>query len=210
MKKILLTYTIILFLSSFTTLSYATENNTTHSTQTTPSKTAVAVFAGGCFWCMQPPYDKTLGVIKTVAGYAGGHTKNPTYEQVSQDTTGHYEVVEVIYNPAIVSYKKLLAIYWRNVDPTDVGGQFCDRGNSYRTAIFYTNEKQKQLAIASKQALIDSKRFKKVVTPILPLKRFYPAETYHQNYYKKNPLRYKFYRYTCGRDARLKQLWGKD
>jgi peptide-methionine (S)-S-oxide reductase len=170
---------------------------------------ATAIFAGGCFWCMEPPFDKVNGVQKTEAGYTGGVVKNPTYKQVTYENTGHYEAVRITYDPQVVSYEQLLKIYWRNVDPTDAGGQFCDRGNSYKAAIFTLNQKQMQLAVKSKQQLQQSKRFKNIVTEILPAKAFYVAEGYHQDYYKKNPYRYKYYRYRCGRDQRLDQLWRK-
>lgn len=172
--------------------------------------TARATFGGGCFWCMEPPFDKLEGVNSTVSGYAGGHVKNPTYEQVSSGDTGHVEVVQVTYDPDKISYKKLLEVYWPNTDPTDPDGQFCDQGDSYRPVIFYHNERQQRLAEASKQALQENKPFNgPVTTQIEPLSdNFWPAEDYHQNYYKKNPLKYKFYRYRCGRDERLKELWG--
>lgn len=172
------------------------------------AKENVAVFAGGCFWCMQPAFDKVPGVVKTVVGFTGGRTKNPTYKQVSAGNTGHVEAIAVYYNPAQVGYKKLLQVFWHNIDPSDNGGQFCDRGASYRALIFTASAEQDQLARSSRQALIDSKKFAQVVTAIKAYSKFYPAETYHQNYYKKNPIRYKYYRYRCGRDARLKQLWG--
>ena len=170
--------------------------------------TATAVFAGGCFWCMEPPYDKLPGVAATTSGYSGGQLVNPTYEQVSAGGTGHIEVIQVTYDPKQVSYEKLLEVFWRNVDPLDGGGQFCDRGNTYATAIFYQNEEQKKLAEQSKIE-IEKKLGKSVVTPIRPAVTFYAAEDYHQDYYLKNPLRYKYYRYSCGRDQRLEQLWGK-
>jgi peptide-methionine (S)-S-oxide reductase len=169
-----------------------------------------ATFAGGCFWCMEPPFDALDGVISTTAGYAGGRTKNPTYELVSTGATGHAEALRVTYDPARISYEKLLEVFWRNVDPLTPNAQFCDKGNQYRSAIFYADEEQKRLAEASKQALEASKRFDSaIVTEIVPLSEFYPAEEYHQDYYKKNPVRYKYYRYTCGRDQRLRQLWGE-
>jgi len=171
--------------------------------------TAKAVFAGGCFWCMEPPFDKTDGVIATISGYTGGTKVNPTYEEVSSGTTGHAESVQVEYDPKKVSYEKLLDVFWHNVDPTQKDGQFCDHGNQYRTAIFVANDEQKKLAEASKAALMKSKPFKgDIVTEIVPATTFYPAEDYHQDYYLKNPVRYKFYRTGCGRDARLKELWG--
>jgi len=171
--------------------------------------TATAIFAGGCFWCMEPPFDKLEGVISTISGYTGGHTDNPTYKQVTYDDTGHYEALQITYDASKLDYETLLNVFWHNVDPLDANGQFCDKGSSYRTAIFYNSDEQKQFAEASKQELVDSKHFQQeVVTPVLPAKKFYPAEDYHQDYYQKNPLRYKYYRYSCGRDARLEELWG--
>ena len=170
--------------------------------------TATAVFAGGCFWCMEPPYDKLPGVVATTSGYTGGQKVNPTYEQVSAGDTGHIEAVQITYDPKQVSYEKLLEVFWHNVDPLDKGGQFCDRGSTYTTAIFYQNEEQKTLAEQSKAA-IEKQLGKSVVTAIRPATTFYSAEEYHQDYYQKNPLRYKYYRYSCGRDQRLEQLWGK-
>ncbi len=168
-----------------------------------------ATFAGGCFWCMQPPFDKLDGVISTTAGYTGGHTKNPTYEEVSAGGTGHAESVQIIYDPAKISYEKLLDVFWHNIDPTVRNRQFCDMGNQYRTAIFYNNETQRRLAEASKISLEKTKPFKgPIVTEITRATDFYPAEEYHQEYHKKNPIRYKYYRYTCGRDRRLRELWG--
>ncbi|MEW5250140.1 peptide-methionine (S)-S-oxide reductase MsrA [Microbulbifer sp. 2201CG32-9] len=166
-----------------------------------------AVFAGGCFWCMEPPYDKLDGVLETTSGYSGGKVENPTYEQVSAGVTGHAEVVQVKYDADKVSYEKLLEVFWRNVDPLDAGGQFCDRGDQYRTEIFYANEEEKRLAEASRAAA-ERELNKKIVTKIVPAATFYPAEGYHQNYYQRNPVRYKYYRYRCGRDQRLKELWG--
>jgi peptide-methionine (S)-S-oxide reductase len=169
-----------------------------------------ATFAGGCFWCMQPPFDRLEGVVSTKAGYTGGHKVNPTYEEVSAGGTGHAEAVEITFDPKKISYEKLLDVFWHNVDPTDATGQFCDRGDQYRSEIFYHDDEQKKLAEASKAALEKSKPFKEpIVTKIVAATAFYPAEDYHQEYYKKNPIRYKFYRYSCGRDKRLEQLWGK-
>ncbi|MEP6702785.1 MAG: peptide-methionine (S)-S-oxide reductase MsrA [Betaproteobacteria bacterium] len=171
--------------------------------------TAKAVFAGGCFWCMEPPYDKLDGVVATISGYTGGQKVNPTYHEVSAGTTGHAEAVQVEYDPKKVSYEKLLETYWINVDPTQKDGQFCDHGTQYRTAIFVADEAQKKAAEASKAGLMKSKPFKgDIVTEIVPASTFYPAEDYHQDYYLKNPVRYKFYRSGCGRDGRLKELWG--
>jgi len=179
--------------------------------KTTSDKSlATATFAGGCFWCMEPPFDKLDGVISTTSGYTGGHKKNPTYQEVSAGGTGHAESMQVLYDPAKVSYAKLLDVFWHNVDPLTLNAQFCDHGTQYRTAIFYHNEEQKRLAEASKQELEKSGRFPQpIVTEIVPASEFYPAEDYHQDYYQKNPIRYKFYRYNCGRDARLEELWGK-
>ena len=171
---------------------------------------AKATFAGGCFWCMEHPFDELDGVVSTTSGYIGGHKANPTYREVSSGTTGHAEAVEVVYDPHKVSYEKLLEVFWMNVDPTDAGGQFCDRGSQYRTEIFYYTDEQKRLAEASKAALERSRPFKApIVTQIAKATTFYPAEEYHQNYYEKHPLKYKYYRTGCGRDARLKALWGK-
>jgi peptide-methionine (S)-S-oxide reductase len=179
------------------------------ATTVSAGQKAVATFAGGCFWCMQPPFDKTPGVISTTAGYTGGSKVDPTYHEVSAGGTGHAESVEVTYDPSKVTYQQLLDIYWHNVDPLDTGGQFCDRGSQYRTAIFYHDDEQKRLAEASKQELVDSKRFDQpIATEIVAAGPFYPAEDYHQEYYKKNPVRYKFYRWNCGRDQRLTELWG--
>lgn len=171
---------------------------------------AKATFAGGCFWCMEPPYDKLEGVVSTTSGYIGGKTQNPTYEQVSSGGTGHAEAVQIVYDPKKVSYEKLLEVFWRNIDPADASGQFCDKGTQYRSAIFYHGEEQKRIAEASKATLEKSKPFKQAIaTTIVPAAEFYPAEEYHQDYYQKNPIRYKFYRSRCGRDQRLEQLWGK-
>ena len=176
----------------------------------TSGGTAKATFAGGCFWCMEPPYDKLPGVLATVSGYMGGKTRNPTYEQVSSGTTGHTEVVQVEYDPTRVSYEKLLEVFWRNIDPTQRDGQFCDHGSQYRTAIFYHDDEQKRLAEASRAALVKSKPFKgEIVTEITAAPEFYRAEEYHQDFYKKSPTRYKLYRTGCGRDARLQALWGR-
>jgi len=173
-------------------------------------KTASAVFAGGCFWCTESDFEKLEGVIEVISGYTGGRVKNPTYKQVSAGGTGHIESVKVIYDPSKVSYEQLLGYFWRHVDPTDSGGQFVDRGSQYRSAIFYANDTEKRLAETSKQQLAASGQFNKsIVTDILPLGEFYPAEDYHQNYYKKNPIRYKYYRYGSGRDQFLKKAWAE-
>jgi peptide-methionine (S)-S-oxide reductase len=169
-----------------------------------------AVFAGGCFWCVEEAFDAAEGVISTTSGYTGGHVANPTYKQVSAGGTGHAEVVQVVYDPATVSYRQLLNVFWRNVDPITPNRQFCDAGAQYRSAIFYQDEEQRQLAEASKRALEESGRFEEpIVTEINPGATFYPAEEYHQDYYRKNSLRYKFYKYSCGRAQRLEELWGE-
>jgi peptide methionine sulfoxide reductase msrA/msrB len=176
---------------------------------TTGEKTAIAVFAGGCFWCVEADFEKVGGVIEVISGYTGGDEPNPTYEMVSSGKTGHVEAVQVIYDPDKVSYKELLDVFWRHVDPTDDGGQFVDRGSQYRTAIFYQDEEQKAHAEASRLALDKSGRYERpVVTPILKAGPFYPAEEYHQNYYETHGLRYKMYRSGSGRDAFLKKNWG--
>ena len=170
-----------------------------------------AVFAGGCFWCMVPPFEKTDGVKEVISGYTGGHTVNPTYEEVSSGSTGHVEAIEVVFDPSKVTYRKLLDVFWRQVNPTDAAGQFVDRGAQYRSAVYYLNEEQKKLAEESKKELERSGRFDKpIVTEILPAGPFYRAENYHQDYWKKNPVRYKFYRYNSGRDQYLQKVWGKD
>ena len=173
------------------------------------AETKTATFAGGCFWCMEPPFDKLDGVISTTSGYIGGHLKNPTYKQVSAGSTGHTEAVQIEYDPGKISYQELLKVFWRNIDPTTPDQQFCDRGSQYRSGIFYHDEQQKQLAEASLQNIIKTRPFEPpVVTEISAATTFYPAEEYHQDYYLKNPLRYKYYRFACGRDSRLEELWG--
>jgi peptide-methionine (S)-S-oxide reductase len=175
-----------------------------------PGGVAEATFAGGCFWCMEPPFDALEGVVSTTSGYTGGHAPNPTYEQVSAGGTGHAEAVRILYDPKTIDYPRLLEVFWRNVDPTTPDAQFCDHGSQYRTAIFYHDGAQKRAAEQSKAALEKAKRLPgPVVTEIAAASTFYPAEGYHQDYYRKNPARYKFYRYTCGRDRRLKALWGE-
>jgi peptide methionine sulfoxide reductase msrA/msrB len=170
----------------------------------------LATFAGGCFWCTQADFEKVPGVVKVVAGYTGGQKENPTYEEVSSGTTGHVEAIQVYYDPTKVTYQELLDFFWRHIDPTDPGGQFVDRGTQYRSVIFYHDKEQKRLAEESKNALAESGRFNKpIVTEILPFTKFYEAEEYHQDYYKKNPLTYKYYRYRSGRDQFLERVWGK-
>ncbi len=166
-----------------------------------------AIFAGGCFWCMEPPFDKLAGVVETTSGYSGGHVKSPTYEQVTYGDTGHLEVVRVTYDAEQIDFPALLDVYWRNVDPFDDGGQFCDKGASYRAAIFVASDAERQAAETTRDQH-QHQLGKPIVTRVLAQAAFYPAEDYHQDYYQKNPLRYKFYRYRCGRDQRLKRLWG--
>mgnify|MGYP001403257181 CR=1 FL=1 len=171
------------------------ENNTTKT----------AIFAGGCFWCMEKPYEKIEGVYDAISGYTGGHLDNPSYEDVSYKDTGHYEAIKVQYDPSKVTYEQLLTVFWQNIDPFDDGGQFCDRGDQYRAAIFYQNEEEKELAQASLekwQARFDQT----IITPIIPASTFWDAEEYHQGYYERNPIRYNYYRYRCGRDNRLDEI----
>jgi peptide-methionine (S)-S-oxide reductase len=175
------------------------------------AETRKATFAGGCFWCMEAPFDKLPGVSAVAAGYTGGSKSMPTYEQVSAGTTGHAEAVEITYDPARIGYDKLLDVFWHNVDPVTPNAQFCDHGTQYRTAIYYHDDEQKRQAEATKETLTRSGRLgKPIVTEIAAASMFWPAEEYHQHYYAKNPVRYKFYRYNCGRDQRLEQLWGSD
>jgi peptide-methionine (S)-S-oxide reductase len=180
------------------------------SAQPDSKRRARATFAGGCFWCMEPPFDKIAGVISTTSGYAGGVEVAPKYEQVAAGSTGHAEVVQVVFDPGRVSYGQLLEVFWKNIDPLDGGGQFCDRGRQYRTAIYYEGDDQKREALASKESLEKSGRLKgPIVTEIAPLAAFYPAEAYHQDYYQKSFRHYRSYRAGCGRDRRLQELWGK-
>ena len=210
-KSILLILAVLvmsLFLFNFAFAAGSEEGTTMTKT---PEKTSTAYFAGGCFWCTESDLEKVDGVLEVISGYTGGTVENPTYEQVSAGGTGHLESIKVIYDPAKVTYQQLLDAFWRHIDPTDAGGSFVDRGSQYRSAIFYQDEEQKRLAEESKAALNKSGRFDKpVVTEILPLTKFYPAEEYHQDYYKKNPLRYKFYRYRSGRDQFLEKVWGHE
>ena len=176
----------------------------------TDDELATATFAGGCFWCVESDFDKVPGVVETVSGYTGGTADNPTYKQVTMGGTGHREAVQIRYDPKQVSYERLLHIFWRSVDPTDGGGQFCDRGESYQTAIFVENDEERLLAEASKEALEKSMVLDApVVTPIERAGEFYPAEDYHQDYYTKSPFRYRYYRFACGRDSMVQQVWGK-
>lgn len=183
---------------------------TTLNTLAEDSNTEIATFAGGCFWCMEPPFDKLDGVISTTSGYTGGHKADPTYKHVSAGGTGHTEAIQIEYDPAKISYEELLVVFWKNIDPTTSDRQFCDQGSQYRSGIFFLNEAQKSAAEKSLKTIQQTKPFDEaVVTEITSASTFYPAEEYHQDYYQKNPLRYKYYRYSCGRDQRLEQLWGE-
>ena len=174
------------------------------------AQTETAIFAGGCFWCVESDFDKIPGVTETVSGYIGGHKKNPSYKEVSAGSTGHTEAVEVTYDNTKVNYKQLIDYFWKTIDPTVKDRQFCDRGSQYRSEVFYRSEEQKKLAEQSKREIIRSKPFENpIVTEITKATTFYPAEEYHQDYYQKNPLRYKFYRFNCGRDKRLETLWNR-
>jgi peptide-methionine (S)-S-oxide reductase len=174
-----------------------------------PGGTATATFAGGCFWCMEHPFDHLPGVISVTSGYTGGHTEHPSYEEVSAGGTGHAESVEIVYDPAKVTYEQLLTVFWHNIDPLTRDAQFCDHGSQYRSAIFYHDSAQRRLAEESKRQLETAGRFHQpIVTEIVAATAFYPAEEYHQHYYRKNPIRYNFYRWNCGRDRRLRELWG--
>ena len=186
------------------------ENDKQYVDSELTSSEAEFIVAGGCFWCVEADFDKVDGVLATISGYTGGDVDNPTYKQVSNTDTGHYEAVRIVYDPSVVSYEELLDYYWRHVDPTDAGGQFCDRGDSYRTAVFVADEEERKLAEASKTEIEQSGVLPgDVVTPILDAKTFWPAENYHQNYYQTHPIRYTYYRNACGRDGRIKEVWGK-
>ncbi|MEO0985589.1 MAG: peptide-methionine (S)-S-oxide reductase MsrA [Cyanobacteria bacterium J06639_14] len=174
------------------------------------STLAKATFAGGCFWCVEHPFDELDGVVSTTSGYTGGDKENPSYYQVSSGTTGHVEAMQVVYDPEKISYEQLLDVFWHNVDPLDDRGQFCDKGSQYRSAIFYHDEQQQALAEQSKQDLETLKFDQEIATTIRPAATFYEAEDYHQNYYETHPVRYKVYRFGCGRDQRLAQVWGSD
>ena len=195
--------------AAFISILFASMATLAATPVTVPPGHKVATFAGGCFWCMEPPFDRLNGVVSTTSGYTGGNKTDPTYEEVSSGGTGHAESVEVLYDPAKISYERLLDVFWHNVDPTQGDGQFCDHGHQYRTAIFYHDAEQKRLAEESREK-VQARLQKPVVTEIVAASRFYPAEEYHQDFYKKNPVRYYTYRAGCGRDRRLKELWGAD
>ncbi len=193
---------------SLTFIGYAALSETPEA-RPDPSAKATAIFAGGCFWCMEPPFDALDGVLSTTSGYIGGDTSKPSYKQVSAGGSGHAEAVRVIYDPTKISYAALLDVYWRNIDPLAVDRQFCDIGDQYRSAIFAHDDEQEKLARASREAIASSGKLEgRIVTEIVKGGEFWPAEEYHQNYYQKNPVRYKYYRYSCGRDRRLAEIWG--
>ncbi len=201
----------ILVLIPVLAISFPWSSAAANLTNKYPNKLAKAIFAGGCFWCVEADFEKLDGVVEVISGYTGGHKDNPTYEEVSSGKTGHLESVEVIYDPEKISYKQLLDYFWRHVDPTDAGGQFVDRGQQYRSAIFYKDEEEKRLAEESKKKLADSGRFQKpIVTEIIPLGKFFPAEDYHQDYYKTHATRYKFYRWNSGRDQFIAKVWDNE
>ncbi|MDZ7359160.1 MAG: peptide-methionine (S)-S-oxide reductase MsrA [candidate division KSB1 bacterium] len=202
---------IVLLLSACQTSEQNRQNSSSAQASPVDKKNlATATFAGGCFWCMEPPFEQLAGVISVTSGYTGGHKLDPTYEEVSTGGTGHAEAVQVVYDSTQISYAQLLQVFWRNIDPLAVNRQFCDGGSQYRSGIFYHNEEQRRLAEESKQKLEKIKKFgRPIATEIVAATVFYPAEEYHQDYYKKNPLRYKTYRTGCGRDRRLKELWGE-
>ena len=203
--------TLVFFIAGFvSSIAFSAVLVSLDSPAKSQSGIETAIFAGGCFWCTESDFDKVPGVISTTSGYAGGTVKNPTYEQVSAGGTGHAEAVEVKFDPKKVSYAQLLKAYWLSIDPLTPNRQFCDGGHQYRSVIFYMNESQKKQALASKKSLEDSHFFTQpIVTEISAATEFYPAEEYHQDYHNKNPIRYNYYRSSCGRDSRLKQVWGK-
>ncbi|MFV9615224.1 MAG: peptide-methionine (S)-S-oxide reductase MsrA [Gammaproteobacteria bacterium] len=196
---------LILLLSLFITPIFAANQASTP----TARQQETAIFAGGCFWCMEPPFDKLNGVISTTSGYTAGHKKDPAYKEVSAGSTGHTEAIQIVFDPNEVSYAELLEVFWKNIDPVAVNRQFCDAGTQYRSGVYYLNTAQE---IAAKQSLLQLEKSRVfeglIATEIVAASTFYPAEDYHQDYYQKNPIRYKFYRYRCGRDQRLEELWG--
>ncbi len=205
-KKFLSTAFVALFFIATSSSALAQANSIKQS-----SDLAIATFAGGCFWCIEADFEKLEGVIEAVSGYTGGSAETANYKTVTQKETGHYEAVEIQYDPAVISYAELVEYFWRHIDPTDPNGQFCDKGTSYRSAIFYGDENEKKIVEESLLKLTKNKPFNdEIVTYIGPSQAFYIAETYHQNYYKKNPIRYNFYRRGCGRDARVRELWGDE
>jgi len=209
MSKLAVSLIIISFVLIAATTVMTGSGSKTETKEPAAGKLDKATFAGGCFWCMEAPFDTLPGVVSVTIGYTGGTVKNPTYEQVSASGTRHAEAVQLVYDPSKTGYAELLEIFWRNIDPTVKDRQFCDVGSQYRTAIFYHSEEQRLLAEKSTEALAKIKPFPEpIVTEITPAGEFYPAEEYHQHYFKKNPIRYKYYRAGCGRDRRLRQVWG--
>ena len=196
-------------LASTSLYAQATQAQSSQAPSSQAQGSAEATFAGGCFWCMEPPYDNQPGVSATISGYIGGELENPTYEDISRGGTGHAEVVQIEYDSEKISYEQLLEIFWRNIDPFAVDRQFCDVGDQYRSAIFYHDEEQRELAEASK-AEMEARFDREIATQIVPATTFWAAEEYHQDYYQKNPVRYKFYRFSCGRDGRLEEVWGEE
>ena len=200
---------LILLLSLFITPIFAANQAANQAASPTTGQEEIAIFAGGCFWCMEPAFDKLDGVISTTSGYTAGHKKNPTYKEVSAGGSGHTEAMQVVFNPEKISYAELLEVFWKNIDPVAVNRQFCDAGTQYRSGIYYLNKAQEMAARQSFQQLEKTRPFEGVIaTEIVAASTFYPAEDYHQDYYQKNPIRYKYYRYRCGRDQRLQEIWG--
>ena len=200
---------VLSFVGVFIAYAGQSGSDTANQAELTENGEAVAIFAGGCFWCLEPPFDKIDGVLSTISGYTDGHKENPGYKEVSSGTTGHTEAMQITFDPTKVSYEKLLEVFWRNIDPVTPNRQFCDGGTQYRSGIYFINAEQQALAMQSKEEIEKSGVLKKpIVTEIKPASKFYPAEEYHQDYYLKNPVRYKFYRYNCGRDQRLEEIWG--
>ena len=200
---------LILLLSLFITPVFAANQAANQAADPTTRPLEKAIFAGGCFWCMEPAFDKLDGVISTTSGYTAGKTKNPTYKEVSAGGSGHTEAMQVVFNPEKISYAELLEVFWKNIDPVAVNRQFCDSGTQYRSGIYYLNKTQEMAARQSLQQLEKTRPFEGVIaTEIVAASTFYPAEDYHQDYYQKNPIRYKYYRYRCGRDQRLQEIWG--
>lgn len=209
--NIILSLSAVLFFSCANSEQSGQGSATAKTIAVDPKNLATATFAGGCFWCMEPPFEKLAGVVAVTSGYTGGHQLDPTYEEVSSGETGHAEAVQISYDSTQISYAQLLSVFWRNIDPLAANRQFCDAGTQYRSGIFYHNDEQKRLAVESKLKLEQTHKFDRpIVTEITAATKFYPAEEYHQDYYKKSPLRYKTYRAGCGRDRRLKELWGEN
>ena len=211
MRKSVLIIIVLSFILGSCSNDNADNNSENIAMSKQNEKVEKATFAGGCFWCMEHPFEKLDGVIEVISGYTGGHKINPTYEEVSSEGTGHLEAIQITYDPDKTTYRELLDVYWKQIDPTDVGGSFADRGSQYKSAIFYHNDEQKHLAEISKENLDKSRRYEDpIIVEVLKYSKFYKAEEYHQCYYKKNPLKYKYYRYSSGRDQYLKKIWSDD